>query len=300
MDESELAAAAPPMARAMAPGISAAFGTLLRGGQDRKNFEADRAFVSCILQTGQNNLRYRGLAMELELFPDAHQEEIERLVTNTVNAMLKADSAVDWSKVNLDQFNPEFRRRWISEASNVSDETLQDLWARLLAGELESPGSVSNDTMSIARDLKKERAEEFQILCSAALCYWHGTPIIVVGCGSPGANSLRPYRLSYDVLMRLAHHRLIVNDMNSYIDLPMSSSQPIVPVRQQESSWALHWSDDPKRTDSDRRIKGILFTPAGIELFAVVEKIPNPPYTEAMLKTLGQEGWTVIPLSNEC
>ena len=299
MDESELAAAAPPMARAIAPGIFAAFGTWLRGGQDQKNLEADRAVVSWMLQTGQSNLRYRGLAMELELFPDAHQEEIERLVTNTVNAMLKADSAVDWSKVDLNQFNPEFRRRWISEASNVSDETLQDLWARLLAGELESPGSVSNDTMSIARDLKKERAEEFQTLCSAALCYWDGTPMIVVGCGSPGTNSLRPYRLSYDVLMRLAHHRLIVNDMNSYIDLPVNSNQPIVSVRQQESSWELHWSHDTKRTDSDSRIKGILFTPAGRELFAVVEKIPNPPYTEAMLKTLGQEGWTVIPLSNE-
>ena len=105
----------------------------------------------------------------------------------------------------------------------MSDETLQDLWARLLAGELESSGSVSNDTMSIARDLNKECAEEFQTLCSAALCYSDGTPMIVVGCGGPGANSLQPYGLSYDVLMRLAHHRLIVSDMNSYIDLSVGS-----------------------------------------------------------------------------
>ena len=115
--------------------------------------------------------------MEFELFADENQEEIERLVTNIVNAMAKANYVVDWSKVDLGQFNPEFRRRWISEASNVSDETLQDLWARLLAGELESPGSVSNDTMSIARDLTKERAGEFQTLCSAALCKLDGTPV---------------------------------------------------------------------------------------------------------------------------
>ena len=185
-----------------------------------------------MLQTGQANFRYRGVAMEFEAFADAHQEEIKRLVTNTVNTMLKADSVVDWSKVNLGQINPEFRRRWILEASNVSDETLQDLWARLLAGELESPGSVSNDTMSIARDLNKERAGEFQTLCSAALCHWDGTPMIVVGCGSPGTNSLQPYGLSYEVLMRLAHHRLIVNDMNSYLNMALGSSQPGIPVRQ--------------------------------------------------------------------
>ena len=232
--------------------------------------------------------------MEFEAFDDAHQEEIQRLVTNTVNAMLKADSVVDWSKVNLGQFNPEFRRRWISEASNVSDETLQDLWARLLAGELESPGSVSNDTMSIARDLNKERAEEFQTLCSAALCNPDRKPMIVVGCGSPGANSLRPYGLSYDVLVRLAHHRLIVNDMNSYIDLVLDSSRLQV-VLQQELTWLLRWANDTK----GHRIKGILFTPAGEELFPVVQKTANPAYTTAMLKALEQGGCTALPLSNK-
>ena len=292
------------MVRAMAPGLGAAFGTLLRGGQDRKNLEADRAFVHGLLQTGRTNFRYHGVAMELDLFADAQQadaqqEEGERLLTNTVNAMSKADSAVDWSKVDLDKFNPEFRHRWISEASNVSDETLQDLWARLLAGELEFPGSVSNDTMSIARDLTKERAEQFQILCSAALSYLDGRPMIVVGCGNPGANSLQPYGLSYDVLMRLAHHRLIVNDMTSYTDFPVTSIEPVVPVRQQEIGWVLRWSSDTKRTNAPRRIKGILFTPAGKELFAVVEKIPDPQYTTAMLKTLEQDGWTPIPISNE-
>ena len=285
------------MVRAIAPGITAAFGTLLRGGQDRRNLEADRAFVEGILQTGLSNFRYRGVAMEFEAFADAHQEEIERLVTNTVNAMLKANSVVDWSKVDLGQFNPEFRRRWISEASNVSDETLQDLWARLLAGELESPGSVSNDTMSIARDLNKERAKEFQTLCSAALCSLDGTPLIVVGCGDPGANSLQPYGLTYAVLTRLAHHRLIVNEMSSYLDMARGMSQPLVPVRQQELTWVLRWSSDTNRTSGEHVIKGLLFTPAGEELFAVVEKVPNAEYTAAMLRDLEEGGWQVSPLA---
>ena len=297
--EESLAEATPNIVKAMAPGFSAAFGTLLSGRQDRKNLEADRAVVEGMLQSGVTNFCYRGIAMELELFADESQEETDRLVTNTVNAMLKADSVVDWSKVDLEQFNPEFRRRWISEASNVSDETLQDLWARLLAGELESPGSVSNDTMSIARDLSKERAEEFQTFCSAGLCDLDGTPIIVVGCGNPGANSLEPYGLSYDVLMRLAHHRLINNEMNAATNIGMGSRLPQVGVRQQNSAWALRWSDETQGPDAVHRIKGILFTPAGEELFAVVEKTPNPAYTAAMLKALKQGGWTVVLPSKE-
>ena len=51
------------MVRAMAPGISAAFGTLLSGRQDRKNLEADRTVVEGMLQTGLTSFRYRGIAM---------------------------------------------------------------------------------------------------------------------------------------------------------------------------------------------------------------------------------------------
>ena len=286
------------MARVMAPGIFAAFGTWLRGGQDRKNLEADRTVVEGMRQAGLTNFRYRGVAMELDVFDDAQQEEIERLVTNAMNAMLKADSAVDWSKVDLSQFSPEFRHRWISEVSNVSDETLQDLWARLLAGELESPGSVSNDTMSIARDLTKERAKEFQTLCSAALCYLDGPPMIVVGCGNPGANSLRPYGLSYNLLMHLAHHRLIINEMNSAINMIVGPRTPKIAIQQQDLTWLLHRTNESEIDDAGHPISGILFTPAGEELFAAVEKIPNPQYTAAMLRALDQEGWTTIPLYN--
>ena len=296
MDESEIASGAPPMIRAMAPGMASAFGTLLRGGQDRKNLEADRAFIDGLFKSGFSNFRYRGLAMDLETFADAQQTEAERLLTNTLNAIEKADTVVDWSKINLDQFNPEFRRRWILEASNVSDETLQGLWARLLAGELESPGSVSNDTMSLARVLNKDRAVEFQTFCSAALCSKDGTPIIVLGCGNPGANTLQPYGLSYEVLLRLAHHRLIVNDMTSYTDRGVNPSQPTIAIRQQELMWLLSWSNENTPPPATLRLKGVLFTPAGKELYPVVQKTPLPAYTAAMLKTLEQPGWKLTPL----
>ena len=294
-DISTLSEQVPNMMRAMGPGFFSSLGSLIASRQKRKDLEADRAFVESMFEAGETKIRYRGLAIDIETFADAQQEETERLITNQVNAMLKADSVVDWSNVNPDEMNPEFRRRWLWEASNVSDETLQDLWARLLAGELESPGSVSNDTMSIARDMNKECAEEFQRLCSAALCYIDGRPMVVVGCGNPGTGSLQPFGLTYDVLMRLAHHRLVNSDVNTYHSLPLSPSQPTYPVRQQESTWVLSWSSNNKRSNEEYRIHGILFTPAGKELFPVVKKTPDPVYTAAMLKSLRETGWTVIP-----
>ena len=89
MEESELVAEASQIVRAMAPGISAALGTWLRGGQDRRNLEADRAVVHGMLESGLSSFSYRGLTMEFEVSADAHQEEIERLVTNTVSPRAK-------------------------------------------------------------------------------------------------------------------------------------------------------------------------------------------------------------------
>ncbi len=287
------------MVRAMAPGFMAALGTFVRSGQDRRNLDADRAFIERMLNDGVTNFRYHGIAMDFETFADSHHEEVERQVTNTIGTMLKADSVVDWSRANPDQLNPEFRRRWIWDTSNVSDETLQDLWARLLAGELESPGSVSNDTMSIASDMTKERAEEFQILCSAALCYPDGKPMIIVSCGNPGNDSLRPYGLPYEVLARLVHHRLIVSNMDTRRTLTAREGQLEVAAQQQDLFLILHPSTDGERGNQTGHISGLLFTPAGEELFAVVEKTPVPEYRAAMLTSLKQQGWSVSQVSGK-
>ena len=297
MVDPELIQTASPAIRSVAPGFFASLGIWLRSGHERKVLESEQAFAREMLQTAPDNFRFRGTAIELETFVDASERETDRLLTNTGNALLKTDSVVDWSKVDLERLNPEFRRRWAEEVSNVSDETLQHLWARLLKGELESPGSVSNDTMSIARDMTKERAEEFQTLCSAALCDLDGAPFMVVGCGKPGSNSLQPYGLSYDVLMRLAHHRLIINDMESHSEIYMGPEPSVYPVRHHEFAWGLAPSNASRRAEPGHPISGILFTPAGQELFSVVEKVPNPAYTKAMLEDLEKQGWRVSPIN---
>ena len=263
-----------------------------RGRQNRLNLAADVSAIDQLQEKGLSIARYSGLSMGVETFARAAEEEDERRADNVVNTLQQADSVVDWEKVDLDKFNPEFAYRWGEEASNVSDETLQNLWARLMKGELESPGSVSNDTMTVARDMTRTRAEEFQILCSAALYDPTGFPKVVVGCGSPGRDSLRPFGLSFDVLMRLVHHRLIVGTLDTRLNVG-SGSKPVSLVTHQGQMWFLQ----SKSETSTHPINGILFTPAGEQLTRVVERVPVPEYTQAMFEDLVKQGWAVTPVS---
>ena len=50
----------------------------------------------------------------------------------------------------------------------VSDSEMQELWARLLAGEANSPGTFSKRTVNLLSDLDKDDAELFARLCGFA------------------------------------------------------------------------------------------------------------------------------------
>ena len=90
--------------------------------------------------------------------------------------------------------------------------------------------------------------------------------------------------------MRLAHHRLIVNEMDSRLNVS-GSPKPIYFATHQGEGRLLESSTET----SPRPIKGILFTPAGVELARVVERIAVPEYTVAMFQDLDKQGWVVRP-----
>jgi hypothetical protein len=69
-----------------------------------------------------------------------------------------------------DQSKPEdVDDDWITnffeKARSISDDDMQELWARILAGEANSPGSFSRRTVNCLSDCDKQDAELFVKLC---------------------------------------------------------------------------------------------------------------------------------------
>jgi len=56
-------------------------------------------------------------------------------------------------------FNIDWFIRFYESAGNISDDDMQNLWARLLAGEVSSPGKFSLRAMDTLRNMSKEEAE---------------------------------------------------------------------------------------------------------------------------------------------
>jgi hypothetical protein len=93
---------------------------------------------------------------EVEL---ARQVRAER---NTAKAIAHAVEELrnDPSEPPKESIDEDWLYRWRDAASSVSAEHLQNLWGRVLAGELRQPGSISLRTLDALRNMSKEEAEE--------------------------------------------------------------------------------------------------------------------------------------------
>lgn len=87
-------------------------------------------------------------------------DEVRKQV-NVTRALLHAEEALEDGKKEPpnESVNDEWLYRWRESASQVSTEELQNLWGRVLAGEVSAPGSYSLRTLEFLRNLSKEEAQ---------------------------------------------------------------------------------------------------------------------------------------------
>ena len=115
--------------------------------------------------------------------PDWRSEGLQALrdhaVDKLANIPLTVEQAIrilepdfDWN--NLVEPNQTWSSHWLSAASKVGtdDQERQTWWARLLAGEIQQPGTYSLRTIGIMDVLSPSEAELFSRLCGYV---WVGT-----------------------------------------------------------------------------------------------------------------------------
>ncbi|ABV89410.1 DUF2806 domain-containing protein [Shewanella pealeana] len=87
--------------------------------------------------------------------------ETIRKEVNVSKAVLAAENilANEEQEVPTQNVEDDWLYSWRENAGKVSSEELQDLWGRILAGEIKNPGSYSFRTMEFLKGLSKDEAE---------------------------------------------------------------------------------------------------------------------------------------------
>ena len=86
-----------------------------------------------------------------------HEQKIAKLV-QLAKPEIKEDAKPE-------DMEDEWLSRFFNECRHVSDPEMQTLWARILAGEANAPGSYSKRTVNFVSELSKEEAQLFTKLC---------------------------------------------------------------------------------------------------------------------------------------
>ena len=126
-----------------------------------------------------------------------------------INSIIrKADGMkLPGDKQNFRNIDKDWIADYLDKCKNYSDEEMQSLWAKILAGEADKPGSFSKRTVDIVNALSKEDALLFSDFCQFV---WNvgGEHIPFIYDWNHKIYDIRQYCM-YDVIQKLVDCRLI-------------------------------------------------------------------------------------------
>jgi hypothetical protein len=147
---------------------------------------------------------------EIEI-TDLHRRAMRRFVEEEANRQENMESITEKAIPKLqDNSDPnKMEDDWVTnffdKSRIVSDSEMQELWASVLAGEANSPGTYSKRTVNFLGDLDKRDAELFTALCRFGWYVGSFTPLIF----DPQASIYNDTDLNFNTLTHLDNIGLI-------------------------------------------------------------------------------------------
>lgn len=127
-------------------------------------------------------------------------------------------------EVSEQPVDPDWSARFFDYAQDISDETIQLIWGKILAGEVERPGRFSKRTLAVLRNLSKNEGEYFVELSRYVILYavvaendilFHSYPSSKVrSLSDAGLLNIAPV----DATFELVDPKFMVGDLCIYVE----------------------------------------------------------------------------------
>lgn len=92
-----------------------------------------------------------------------------RHITNLIDTATKSAKYIDQEKPNDIKMDNDFFWNTIEHAKTISNDEMQDLVAKIIAGEYNKPGTYSMSTLQTLKMLGKHELELFERMCSLCI-----------------------------------------------------------------------------------------------------------------------------------
>jgi len=216
-------------------------------------------------------------------------EEIRQRNIDSITAIAAEQLAEDVSDVPVE---PDWAARFFREAQDVSNEQMQQIWGKLLAGEVEKPGSFSTRTLAVVSNLSSDEATKFGTVCSL-VSKIHGTGLATFLTDVNGSFA-RSKGLSFEGFETLQAAGLVVHSHIGGRSLQTQQPSCTVPIERPGNLLLLAKGTLANVPAGVLNLGTVSLTPAGAELFSIADWSPSPEYdTETIGVIESCQGWTV-------
>ena len=196
--------------------------------------------------------------------------------TNIKSAVEDAAEELGDKEVTDHEPDPDWTARYIDSVQDVSSEDLRKIWAKILAGEVESPGRTSLRTLETLRNMTKRDAMMFRNICDFVI--WNDFVFYNDSVKGIGA-------LNYSNLLHLQDCGLINVGPSLVKQFAWGTTEEIL-LTYHNGALMVTKNADFK---NDLKIPDILLTTAGKELTRFVQTTLNMEYLQTFSRFLKSE-----------
>lgn len=264
--------------------INAGVGGLYKPRAIRKNAKAKAEEIAIISKVIRENsdisITYKNGEISMDNY-ELLERTKERIISQEINRQQNLEAIVDVAceiaenlpYVSSAPVDKDWINRFINYAQDISNEVIQILWSRILAGEVCKPGSFSLRTLHVLRNISQIEAELFCKLVPLIFKTNEDTFLY------SNNHLYKKYNVSYDDLLLLEECGLI--SLNSFviIDCDVSTTQTKTIFNKNKVAIFQGLTDEVQKVN----IYIHALTKVGKELMQIViEKSNNDFFDEAM------------------
>jgi uncharacterized repeat protein (TIGR03899 family) len=266
--------------------ISKGIGTVYRPKAIRKEADA-KAYEIEIIERAKSKALAEGKEIDADTY-ERIQERILHKETKRQNnidnvSQIAAEQLSQEQTVSIEPVSDDWTTRFFNIVEDVSDNEMQNLWGRILAGEVKQPQSYSLRTLELLKNMNKRDAEVFMKF--ANLAYTSGSVSFIL--------NFKNEKLLEDKYNIHFGDRLLLEELGL---LTANDLQYKLPATKENSvSTAFTISNicivaDKKENLPEQSIQVLVFTKIGQELLQLIKQEPEIDYLQLLASKIRREG----------
>lgn len=263
--------------------ISAAIGGGFKPRQIRRvaEAEADAEVIKAKAQIEITALQQRALT-RFVMEESKKQDNIESITEKAIGQLNASSTPQD--------IEDDWITNFFDKCRIISDEDMQILWAKILAGESNSPGSYSKRTINSLGSLDKTDAESFMALCCFTwLMEGELVPLVYNEDVGLDQSIYQKNGINFDRLLHLSSIGLISFEATGYMKTKLNHQ---IEISYHKTNLRLEFK---KPQDNELSTGNVLLTNIGNELAQVCSSKAIDGFIEYVINKFSQERIVVSP-----